>query len=66
MKERGDRFKGELKEKLEGAHKQVEEDDVGQISTTDVDSRFMKNNKGKIELSYNCQVTTDKRGFILQ
>jgi transposase len=65
MKERGDRFKGELKEKLEGAHKQVEEDDVGQISTTDVDSRFMKNNKGKIELSYNCQVTTDKRGFIL-
>lgn len=65
MKERGDRFKGELKGKLERARKEAEEDDVGQVSTTDVDSRFMKNNKGKIELSYNCQVTTDKRGFIL-
>ena len=65
MKERGDRFKEELKEGLERAQKEVEEKDVGQVSTTDVDSRFMKNNKGKIELSYNCQVTTDKRGFIL-
>lgn len=65
MRERGDRFRGEVKDKLERAHKEVEENDVGQVSTTDVDSRFMKNKKGKIELSYNCQVTTDKRGFIL-
>ena len=65
LKERGERFKEEVKEKLERTHKQVEEHDVKQVSTTDPDSRFMKNKKGKIELSYNCQVTTEKRGFIV-
>jgi transposase len=65
MKERGERFKVGVKEKLERAQEQVEEHDVGQASTTDPDSRFMKNKKGKIELSYNCQITTDKKGFIL-
>jgi transposase len=59
MKER------EVKEKLERAQEQVEEHDVGKASTTDPDSRFMKNKKGKIGLSYNCQITTDKKGFIL-
>ena len=65
MKERGERFKEGVKEILERAHQEVEKDDVKQVSTTDPDSRFMKNKKGKIELSYNGQVTTEKRGFIV-
>jgi transposase len=35
------------------------------VSTTDPGSRFMKNKKGRIELSYNPQVTVEKNGFIL-
>jgi hypothetical protein len=31
---------------------------------TDPGSRFMKNAKEKIELSYNPQVTVDREGFI--
>ncbi len=65
VKERGERFKKELKEGLEQAHQEVEEEDIKQVSTTDPDSRFMKNKKGKIELSYNGQVTTERRGFIV-
>lgn len=65
IKERGERFKMEVKEGLERAQQEVEEDDIKQVSTTDLDSRFMKNKKGKIELSYNGQVTTEKRGFIV-
>jgi transposase len=65
MKERGKRFKDGVKEGLERAHKEVEEGNVKLVSTTDPDSRFMKNKKGRIELSYNCQVTTEKRGFIV-
>lgn len=65
MKERGEKFKEEVKEGLKRAHQEVEEDDVKQVSTTDPDSRFMKNKKGKIELSYNGQVTTERRGFIV-
>ncbi len=61
MKERGDRFKEGVKEGLERAHQEVEKDDVKQVSTTDPDSKFMKNKKGKIELSYNGQVTTGRR-----
>jgi len=65
MKERGERFKEGVKEGLERAHQEVEKEDIKQVSTTDPDSRFMKNKKGKIELSYNGQVTTEKRGFIV-
>lgn len=65
MKERGERFKKEAKEVLERAHQGLEEEYIKQVSTTDPDSRFMKNKKGKIELSYNGQVTTEKRGFIV-
>jgi transposase len=65
MKERGERFKKEVKEGLERAHQGLEEEDIKQVSTTDPDSRFMKNKKGKIELSYNGQVTTERRGFIV-
>lgn len=65
IKERGERFKKEVKERLERVHQEVEGEDIKQVSTTDPDSRFMKNKKGKIELSYNGQVTTERRGFIV-
>jgi transposase len=65
MKERGEGFKKEVKKRLERAHQEVEKEDIKRVSTTDPDSRFMKNKKGKIELSYNGQVTTDRRGFIV-
>lgn len=65
MKERGEEFKEEVKKRLERAHQEVEKGDIKQVSTTDPDSRFMKSKKGKIELSYNGQVTTEKRGFIV-
>lgn len=58
MKERGERFKDGVKEGLDRAHQEVEEGNVKQVSTADLDSRFMNNKKGRIELSYNCQVTT--------
>ena len=65
LKERGSVFKEELKGKLEHAQEESEESVSRQTSTTDPESRFMKNNKGKIELSYNTQITVDNKGFIL-
>lgn len=40
-------------------------DGLKKVSITDPVSRFMKNKKGRIELSYNPQVTVDKEGFVL-
>jgi transposase len=65
MKQRGGAFKEELKDKLERAQEESEKSGSRQTSTTDPESRFMKNGKGRIELSYNGQITVDKRGFIL-
>jgi transposase len=64
-KEEGHVFIGRLREGLQGAQDKVNEEGLKQVSTTDPDSRFMKNKKGRIELSYNPQVTVDKGGFIL-
>jgi transposase len=65
LKERGSVFKNEIKDKLEQAFEASKEGGSRQTSVTDPDSRFIKNGKGKIELSYNAQVTVDNRGFIL-
>lgn len=65
VKERGSIFKEELKGRLMKARNETDEQDLKKISITDSDSRFMKNKKGKIELSYNPQLTVDKGGFIL-
>lgn len=41
-------------------------DNVGNFSLTDPESRFIKNKKGRIELSYNTQLTVDhKKGIII-
>jgi len=65
LKERGDIFKEEIKDKLERAQDESRESGSKQTSITDPGSRFIKNGKGRIELSYNAQITVDNRGFIL-
>jgi len=65
VKEKGHIFKEELKEKLQKAKEEIEENNLEKVSLTDKESRFMKNKKGRFELSYNPQITVDKKGFIL-
>lgn len=64
VKEYGDIFVQKISAQLHAAHKDVAQDDSCKVSLTDPQSRFMRNN-GKIELSYNAQITVDKNGFIL-
>jgi transposase len=63
--EKRDSFKEKITQKLKEAHQEIEEHDLEKVSVTAPESRFMKNKKGKIEFSYNAQVTTDKTGFIV-
>ncbi len=65
LKERGNVFREDIKDKLEQAQVELRESGSRQTSVTDPASRFIKNGKGKIELSYNVQITVDKRGFIV-
>jgi transposase len=65
VKEKGDSFKNNLKDKLEKARCEVEKNNLEKVSITDPESRFMKTKNGRIELSYNPQITTDSNGFIL-
>lgn len=56
----------QIKDSLEKARKELEENHLKKVSLTDPSSRFMKNKKGNFELSYNPQITTDnKMGFIV-
>lgn len=64
-KEEGDGFKEGLKGHLQKAQHEIEEEGLRKVSLTDPGSRFMKTKGGKIELSYNPQVTVDRNGFIL-
>lgn len=54
-----------IKDKIKGAEKELIENNLEKVSITDPESRFMKNKKGKIEFSYNPQITTDNNGIIL-
>jgi len=65
FKDKGSIFKQEIKNKLDKANNELEKNQLKHVSTTDPECRFMKNKKGRIELSYNPQVTVDKIGFIL-
>lgn len=65
IKEKGDLFKEDIKEKLTRAHQELEQHKLEKVSTTDPESRFMLNKKKKVEFSYNTQITVDKKGFIL-
>jgi transposase len=62
---KGPSFKEEAKNKLEEAKKEAEQEGLSKVSITDPESRFMKNKKGRIELSYNPQITVDKQGFVI-
>jgi transposase len=65
LKEKGEMFRTNIEAKLERAHQEVEKNDLEKVSTTDPECRFMKSKKGRIELSYNFQITADHNGFIL-
>lgn len=65
MKEQGDEFREEANERLQKAHQVMDAEGLKKVSITDPESRFMKNKKGRIELSYNPQLTVDKEGFVL-
>lgn len=65
MREKGSSFKTEVQNSLKEANKEAEEQGLSKVSVTDPESRFMKNKKGRIELSYNPQLTVDKQGFVI-
>ena len=65
LKEKGPEFKEHLRDNLRQAQQEMDDNGLRKVSTTDPGSRFMKNKKGRIELSYNPQVTVEKNGFIL-
>lgn len=65
IKEKGKLFKEETVNKLHRAQQELQEHELDKVSITDPESRFMKNKKGKIEFSYNVQLSVDKKGFIL-
>lgn len=61
----GSAFKEEIQNRLQEAYVEAEEQGLRKVSITDPESRFMKNKKGRIELSYNPQLTVDKKGFVI-
>jgi transposase len=65
LKEGKDLFKQNLQNTLSKAKKELVEKDLNKVNTTDPESRFMPSKKGKIEFSYNPQITTEKNGFII-
>src|SRR4030065_2409121 len=65
VREKGPAFKEDVRDTLQKASQEVEEQGLNKVSITDPESRFMKNKKGRIELSYNPQLTVDKARFIL-
>ena len=65
MKEGKEEDVKEIKQKLEDIKQDMNEKDIKKYSFTDSDSRYMLNKKGKIELSYNAQLTVDKNGLIV-
>ncbi len=65
LKEKGELFRTNIEAKLEKAQQEMEKNDLEKVSMTDPECRFMKSKKGRIELSYNFQITADHNGFIL-
>jgi len=65
--QRGDELPGEirgqvcLREKIKGVVSQWKAEEKEKINLTDPDSRFMKETKGLIRPSYNCQVAVGER-----
>lgn len=55
----------EIKETIKEAKNELEDNGLDKVSLTDPESRFMKNKKGRVELSYNSQITTDHKAGII-
>ncbi len=56
----------EIKDTINEARKELDANKLEKVSLTDPEARFMVNKKGRIELSYNPQITTDhKTGIIV-
>ena len=55
----------EIKDTIKEARKELEENELDKVSLTDPESRFMKNKKGRFELSYNPQITADHKAGII-
>jgi len=66
MKEGSKENLQEIKEELNEIKQNLEEKNQKRYSPIDPDSRFMKNKKGRTELSYNAQISVDKNGIIVQ
>ncbi len=54
-----------IEKKLDKVELAMQEQNIKKYSFTDSESRFMINKKGKLELSYNAQITVDKNGIII-
>jgi len=65
VREQGPSFKEDVQRRLEDAKKETDNQKLKKVSITDPESRFMKNKKGRIDLSHNPQITVDKKGFVL-
>lgn len=58
--------KGEInKNKVKKAEEELKKNNLDKVSLTDPECRFMKSKKGRVEFSYNSQITTDNNGIIL-
>ena len=56
----------EIKNTIKEAGKELGDNGLDKVSLTDPEARFMKNKKGRMELSYNPQITADhKTGIIV-
>jgi transposase len=57
--------KEQIIEKLDKAEEELNKSGQSAVSITDPEARFMKNKKGRIELSYNPQITVDHDSGII-
>ncbi len=65
VREQGPSFKEHVQRSLEDARQETDDQQLKKVSITDPESRFMKNKHGRIEFSYNPQITVDKKGFVI-
>lgn len=65
LNEKEPEFKEHRRDNLWQARQEMDDNGLRKVSTTDPGSRFTKNEKRRIEPSYNPQVTVEKNGIIL-
>jgi transposase len=65
IKDSGNGGRSERADRLSAAKREIDACGLKKVRTTDPESRFMRSKKGKVELSYNPQVTVERNGFVL-